>query len=289
MNKKRTILLASLTTAFLSAMIPITATADSQLNAMISPVTNPINFEDPRIQTEIRPIYAYHKLSEDFVTGGGDVRVIAAQARLAITDDLAFIATKDGYFDINADEVLDDSNGAANLEAGFKYALLQDHAKGQIITGGLRYQLATGSPDVFQGQGDGIITPLISAATNVEGFNIITSTELRLALDNDDSTFWDLSAHLDRPIGKLFPLVELNMYHVVDAGGRIGLEGEGADVINFGSSLADGTTVVTMGMGARYRVCENFDLGAAYETALTDGDDVFDWRITTDAIIRFDI
>lgn len=289
MNKKQTILLASLTTVLFSATIPTSASADSQLDAMISPVTNPINFEDPRIQTEVRPIYAYHKLNEDFITGGGDVRVIAAQARLALTDDLAFIATKDGYFDINSDQVLDDSDGAANLEAGFKYALLQDHDKGQIVTAGLRYQLATGSPDVFQGQGDGIITPLISAAAKIGDFNVVGSTELRLAVNSDDSTFWDLSAHVDRPIDDFFPLVELNMYHVVDTGSRIGLEGEGADVINFGSSLADGTTVVTLGAGARYRVCENVDLGAAYEAALTDGDDVFDWRVTTDAVIHFDI
>lgn len=289
MNNTRNFFLASLAIALSWASLPISANADSQLDSMISPVTNPINFEDPRIQTEIRPIYAYHKLNEDFITGGGDVRVIAAQARLALTDDLAFIATKDGYFDINSDQVLDDSDGAANLEAGFKYALLQDHDKGQVVTTGLRYQWATGSPDAFQGQGDGIITPLISAATKVDELNFVASSELRLAISDEDSTFWDLSAHVDRPFGKFFPLVELNMYHVVDAGSRIALEGEGADVINFGSSKADGTTVVTLGFGARYRLCPNVDLGAAYETALTDGDDVFDWRVTTDAVIHFDI
>lgn len=263
--------------------------AENKLEQMISPVTNPLNFEDPRVSSEIRPVFAYHKINNDFITGGGDVKLIAAQARFKLSDRLALIATKDGYFDINADEVLDDQEGAANLEAGLKYVLHQDEEAGEIFTAGMRYQFATGSPDVFQGEGDGVIAPLFSAGMVAGGFNILSSTELRVAVNEEDSTFWDLSVHADYPIGNFYPLIETNMYHVVDAGSRIGLEGEGADVINFGSSGADGNTVVTLGVGARYRVLSWLDFGAAYETALTDGEDVFDWRVTTDAIIRLPI
>jgi hypothetical protein len=42
------------------------------LDQMISPVSHPVTFEDPRHSTELRPIFAYHKISDDFVTGGGN-------------------------------------------------------------------------------------------------------------------------------------------------------------------------------------------------------------------------
>ena len=259
----------------------------SKLDTMISPVSNPINFEDPRIISDVRPIYFYHEFPEEFVTGEGSAQLFAAQVRLALTDDLAFIATKDGFVDLKPKVNLDDSSGAANLAAGFKYALYQDADSGNIATVGLRYELASGDPEVFQGNGDGIFMPMISAATSLDSVNLIGFTQLRLPVDSDDSTFWDLSLHADFPVENFYPLVELNMVHVIDAGNRIGLEGEGFDVINFGSSGSDGGTVVTAALGARYRVTNDVDLGIAFEVPLSDREDLFDWRMTADLIFRF--
>ena len=269
-----------------SSQSSVVADAHGALGSMISPLTNPVQFEDPRPITELRPIYMYHKIPDGFVTGSGDVQLWALQARIALSDRLAFIATKDGYVQINSDRVLADDEGAANVAAGLKYAVHRDDQAGSIVTVGLRYELASGSPEVFQGQGDGVINPLISAASSLGGFNVMGMTQLRIPLDDDDSSFWDLAFHLDYPLGNFYPLLELNLVNVMDAGERIGLQGEGFDLVNFGSSGADGKTTVTLGAGARYRICEFADLGAAYEVALTDHDDVFDWRLTTDIIIR---
>lgn len=266
-------------------MLPLSAQAEGEaLSGMISPVSNPVLFEDPRIQTSIRPIFMYHKIPSDFITGSGDVQLWALQARVALTDRLAFIATKDGYVQINADAGIDDAEGAANLAGGLQYAIHKDTEQGSILTLGLRYEAPTGDPDVFQGNGDGSINPHVSAGLALDSLNLLGYSDLRLAIDDRDSSFWDVSLHADVPLGPLYPLAELNLVHVMNSGSRIGLGGEGFDVVNFGSSGSDGSTVVTAAVGFRVRATDWLDIGTAYEFALTDREDMFDWRLTADMI-----
>jgi hypothetical protein len=276
-------ILICLTTILLTSA---SAFAQSKLDNMISPISNPVQFEDPRMSTELRPIYMYHKMPSDFVTGSGNVQVVAAQIRYAINDRFAIIATKDGYIDLNPDENLTDEEGSANLGGGFKYAFYKDDQLGRIATAGLRYEAATGDPDVFQGQGDGIINPLLTGAMALGPVNLMSMTQLRVAVDDEDSSFFDYSLHADYPINDFYPSLELNVVDVIDEGERIGLTGEGFDLVNFGSSASEGKTTVTMAVGARYRLTKDVDLGAAYEFALTNHDDIFDWRITTDMIFK---
>lgn len=276
----------------MAALSPLTANAEhgSALDHMISPVTNPTIFEDPRPSTEIRPIFVYHKLPAEFLTGSGDAQLWAVQARFKVNDRLGIIATKDGYLQLNHDAVLPDEEGSMNLAGGLKYAFVRDDADGVIATAGLRYELASGHPRVFQGIGDGLIIPSLSAGINLDAVNLLGHTQLRLPLDNSDSAFWDLSLHADVPVGNFYPLVELNLVHVTDAGDRLPIPSEGFDVINFGASESNGGTVVVAGVGARYRICEDsLDAGVAYEFALTDREDVFDWRVTSDLIFKFDL
>lgn len=42
----------------------------------IAPVTNPIFFEDAVIRSEIRPIFAYHNIDDEFL-GGGNAQLYA--------------------------------------------------------------------------------------------------------------------------------------------------------------------------------------------------------------------
>ncbi len=73
----------------------------------ISPVSNPIFFEDPRIRTEARVIFLYNRVSDDFGLnlggtqvnlGGADIYAYGAQLRYAVTPRLAIIATNDVEF-----------------------------------------------------------------------------------------------------------------------------------------------------------------------------------------------
>lgn len=66
------------------------------LEEMISPVSAPTLNEDPRVDTEIRPMYMFTSIANDFATNGGKYQVVAVQARAALTDRIGFIASKDG-------------------------------------------------------------------------------------------------------------------------------------------------------------------------------------------------
>src|SRR3546814_11163021 len=60
----------------------------------VPPLTNPVFNETPYITTEVRAIYLYNRLPEDFVTDGGYVNLAALQLRLALTERPGFISPR---------------------------------------------------------------------------------------------------------------------------------------------------------------------------------------------------
>lgn len=273
---------------FLSGALLLFANAVSaeSLSQMISPVSHPVTFEDPRHSTELRPIFAYHEIDNGFVTEGGNVEVYALQFRAKITDDLSFLATKDGYVVLNPDAVVPDGDGAADLGLGFKYSVIRE--EDHIVTTGLRYEIPLGDEDVFQGQGDGALNPFVSAGLTVGDVNLIAGTGLRIAMDDTDSSIWDLDLHADVKMGDFYPLVEVSLVHPYSSGDRLPIADEGQDFFNFGASQSAGENLVIGGVGARYRVTDDIDLGAVYQFPLDrgEGTQILDWRFTTDVIIR---
>ncbi len=271
------------------AVFAVSSAHADRFDEMISPISNPVNFEDPRINTEARFIYLYHEIDDNFVTGGGNAQIYALQLRFAVTEDLAIIATKDGIVDFNP-EVGEDETGLGNIAAGVKYAFHKNEDKGTIATAALRYEASTGNGDVFQGHGDGFIQPSVSFGAALCGLNIVAATGLRIAMDQDyDSSFWDVDLHVDKKIGNFYPTLEVNLIQVIDDGERLPIADEGLDYFNFGATDAAGKTIVTGAAGARYRVMDDLDLGAAYQFPLTNGagSNLFDWRLTTDVILSF--
>lgn len=280
------------TLAFISALVGTSMAraegpAADPFDDMISPVSHPVTFEDPRQSTELRPIFAYHSIGDDFVTNGGDAQVYAMQARFKLTDSLSIIATKDGIVTLKANEVVNDSAGLANLAGGLKYTVYKSAPV--IVSAALKYEAPTGKEAVFQGHGNGAINPLVSMGYTANGFSFIGGTGIRESLTDRDSSFWDLDLHVDYKLGNFYPLAEFNMVHCYQAGSRLPIPDEGQDFFNFGSSGAAGSNLISGAVGARYRVLENLDVGAAYQFPLRhgDGENLLDWRITTDAIIRF--
>ncbi|MFN8392355.1 MAG: hypothetical protein U0136_18825 [Bdellovibrionota bacterium] len=284
MKKLNTLFMFGALTAPLLCGSPAAA---APLDEMISPVSHPVTFEDPRHSTELRPIFAYHQIDDSFVTGGGSAQVYALQARFKFTDDLSFIATKDGLVVLKLDDVVDDDEGIADVGAGLKYSVYRTDS--QIVSLGLRYELPVGKEKIFQGQGDGALNPFVSAAAAVGDFNLMAGTGLRIAMDNSDSSFWDLDFHADYKLGSFYPLVELSVIHPYQGGDRLPIADEGEDFFNFGASQSAGTNLVAMGVGARYRIADNIDIGAVYQFPLDrgEGSRILDWRITTDLIYRF--
>ena len=275
----------------LSAMISTTVYAQtSKLDEVAAPITHPTSFEDPRPYTEIRPIYIYHKISDDFVTKGGAANVYAMQLRYAVDDRLGIIATKDGYVDLNTDEVLPDQSGFADLAVGAKYAFYRDDVNGRIASFGLRYEIPVGEEEIFQGQEKGAFNPFVSVAYAVGPVNMMVGTGFRLAVNGNDSSFYDLDLHFDTKVGSFHPVLEFNVYNVIDAGNRLPIPDEGEDFFNFGSSLSEGKTLVSSAVGGRFDLTDSISWGFAYQFPLNGdraGSNILDYRITTDLIFKF--
>jgi hypothetical protein len=254
----------------------------------ISPVTNPVFFEDPAIRSEIRPIFMHHRTDSGFATGKGEVNLYALQIRYAVTDRLAIIATKDGYIDIDLDNGAE-LGGWADVALGLKYALIDDRANQFILTPGFTFEIPLGNREVFQGNGDGELNAFVSAAKGFGRFHLTGNTGLRVPFDSAaESLIWHYSAMTDYRICSWFqPFVSVTGITVVDAGDGPGLTTEGYDLINFGSSASNGETQVVAGAGFRSQLTESLSFGIAYEKAVTNPKGLFDDRLTADLIFRF--
>jgi hypothetical protein len=139
----------------------------SWLDQTISPVSNPILFEDPKINSEVHPIYMDHILPDSFeyingktVPLGGQVQVFAVQLRYAINDRLAVIATKDGYIEIQPQHsgIVPHSYGFADRRGGIEicgwWTTRSEQLHGDARLS--RSRCRSGSTAVYQGRGAGV-------------------------------------------------------------------------------------------------------------------------------------
>ena len=270
----------------------------------IRPISNPVFFDSPDVGMQVHPVFMHHKLPSTINTElgdvpvGGDVQLYALQFEIPFTEDLSLIAVKDGYVVVNPDETLSEEEGFADLAAGLKYVF--HRGEGMVASARLVAELPTGNDDVFQGNGKGTLNPAVSGMTIKDGVQFAGTIGYIQALDDEDSSLFYNSWHVSYALTeKLFPLLELNHFHVVDAGDGgqrfdSHVEGgvpavarwEGGDLINLGASHGDDEAdFVSLAAGLRVRLNETVDLGAAYEFPLTDEENsLMDSRITLDLV-----
>ena len=279
-------------------------TTASWLDNTISPVSNPIFFEDPKINSEVHPIYMYHILPDTFdfngghVPLGGDVQVFAVQLRYAINDRLAIIATKDGYIEYqpehsNGLKTLAHHYGFADVAAGLKYALIDDKDQQFILTPGFTITLPAGSTEVYQGYGGGEWNIFASAEKGFGNFHLTGNAGFNIPNNFAEQTAeLHYSAQADYYVSQWFiPFFAANGYTVLSSGiyNKLGvpLNTELYDLIDSGSTKASGTTQFTVGGGARARLSKSVDVGVAYEAGVVDPVGIFAGRVTADAVWRF--
>lgn len=253
------------------------------------PVGQPIYFESPFNDTGLRFIYLRHEFGEDSALQGGDLSVYAIQARLALTERLGLIATKDGYSELDAGIAEDE--GWNDLAAGLKYVFVADTERDLVVTGGFRYQADNGTKGVLQG-GVQELSPFVSAAKGFGDLHLLGSATLRLPLDDGDGNtvgHWDLHADYDLNPGAstvFAPVVEVHGVHYLEDGDSP-LPVGGLDYTNLGSTPAE-DFVAWAGIGFRVEFSQKYELGVVYEFALTDPDeDIMDQRVTVDFHVRW--
>ena len=254
----------------------------------VPPVSNPLLNESPYITTEVRPVFIHHSFPNVL---SGDTNIFAVQLRVALTERLGFIANKDGWADVNFDAPGLDDDGFANIAFGFKYALLSDPENESLVTVGLTYEAPTGrlkaGPFWLQGNGDGFLTPFISAANAYGKLGLEAMINTKLALDRDKNASWfHYALHADYEIlPDLFPLVEINGYTPINEANLNPFPFEGYDVVSIGGN--DLSTVISFAVGSRYKISDNVVAGMSYETPLTGKQDLLNWRFTADLVIYY--
>ena len=300
-NLNGSLLLAATAAALLTVCRAQDQSADTDWKAhTISPVANPMYFEDPMIDSEVRPIFMDHRLPDTFHFAGGtaplggDIKVYAAQLRYALTDNLALIATKDGYIAATPDNTLSHTYGWANISAGLKYKLVDITNDQFVLTPGFTVEVPAGNKAVFQGQGAGLWNIFASAEKGWRDFHVTGNAGFLIP---DDFSKQTAEAHyslqLDYYVCQYFiPFVVGNGYTVLsDANNQllpgVNLSTEFNDLSDFGSTKAEGRTQLIAGGGFRSRLLKNLDLGFAYEYGVSSPQGIFKDRFTADLIWRF--
>ena len=268
------------------AEIDLTGSFGAGHGHYVPPLSNPLFNETPYITTEARPIFFYQDIPNQFLTGGGDIRVTALELRVALSDRFGIIASKDGYADIDFKGGLPDESGFANISIGGKYAVISRPEDNYIVTVGAEYEIPIGNLDTaginLQGEGDGFVDLFVSAARRFGRWGLQGNVGVNLAIDDDhDSSMMHVSGHADYSYGRFSPLVEVNAFIPVKDGDRLPVDFEGVDLVNFGSTSPE--TIVTAAVGGRYEVNKHLILGAGYEKTITNREDILDYRVYVDA------
>ena len=122
-------------------------------DGFVPTMMHPYLFEDPFITTGISVWGLWHEFPDSSILDGGQLWDVAVQARVAITDRIAFIATKDGWVNFQPGlDLLADDKGFTDITVGFKGSLIDDRDKNFILSPSLRFQIPVGRQRRAAGQ-----------------------------------------------------------------------------------------------------------------------------------------
>ena len=254
------------------------------------PIGQPIYFETPFNDTGLRALYLKHDLASGSALGGGDVKIYALQARVALSERWQFIATKDGYSQLSTG-LLGEDEGWNDIAAGLKYVLHADREKDYVVSSGIRYMAEHGHRGILQG-GTSECSPFVSLGKGYDNLHLLSNLTLRVPSDSNKGNVvghWDV--HVDYSVNPnddavFAPVVEVHGVHYLDDGATA-LPIGGLDYANLGTQPKE-NFVMWAGIGARLEINKQFEFGVVYEFAVTDrNDDIMDKRLTVDFIARW--
>lgn len=289
-----------------------------RFDGFVMPGTAPFLFEDPFNTTGLYLWGVWHEFPANSAFRGGDAGVVALAARVAITERLSFIATKDGFMWASPDNpILPDTSGLVDLAGGFKYAAIVMPEEQFILSPVLRFEFPTGTRRIYQGNGDGAVLPSLSVGKGFGDFHLLGDIGVYIPFNNAESSsmIW-YNVHADyRVTPWLTPFVELNGYSYVHDGngnlpirvdqataGALGVDRvslnaaqtllgtggfEGLDVTNLGSRNVASSTVITGAVGVRIPLPGNVSLSAAWEAPMTSTKFIENQRVTTNLSYEF--
>ncbi len=273
--------------------------SDRCFDDFISPMINPVYFEDPRTLTELRPIFLQHQVPNTIgaaVAAGGSIQLFAAQFRLALSERLSLIAVKDGYIVDNTNGDLNNllDSGWADVTAGLKYNLIRDTRRGRLASVGFTYEIPLGSQQALQNVADGEFYVFATAGQRLADgdAHILSAVGYRFPVDSGaqiSAIHW--SNHLDvRLTDRVYAVTENAWWHWTgDADPAVGLPlgVGGQDLFNLPATNVAGNNLVTQNVGLKFKPRRNLEAGVAYEFPLTGFKDVIEDRVQLDLILRY--
>ncbi len=276
--------------------------SDHKFDCLISPVSNPFHFEDPRSLTEIKPLFIYQiSPKSNPVFAGGGSEYYGLQGRLAINEYWSVVINKLGFVAMqpkNPDDTFMNATGFAEFNIGPKWSFFRDETTGGIAATGINFEIPTGDRKVFQNTGTLGLDPYITAARSFgrlpDGygmFNVMGELGYNFGVDNHQTEFLHASLHFDYDVAnlhKFYPLIEFNYFNFTKLG-RVGDFGfTGGDLFDFGSSTLDhGRSMFTTAIGMRYKFNEHYQAGIAAEFPLTNQRALQEFRLGLDFIFRY--
>ncbi len=270
-------------------MWPGFLTGMSGFDDFVMPVGQFVYFEDPFITTDLRLMYVYHEIPNRSVLRGGQVHLIAAQIRVALTDRLAFIAVKDGYSWVDS-HITNAGDGMNDVTVGLKYALIVDPEDQFVLSTGLRWEWAVGSTDAWQGGDSQELSPFFSVAKGWDKWHFLGAISGRIPTDHHDANYsvvWNM--HLDYKLTETFrPVIEVHGIHWLSNADKLPFSEDFLDVGSLGAAEARGRDFFSMGLGFRWQAMDNVNVGFTWEFPLESASEhLQENRFTLNTVVSF--
>jgi hypothetical protein len=253
--------------------------SDREFDTFIEPISNPLWATDPRSITRARFVFLNQMIPGSSVIGKGDLQVYALEISVALNERWSIIAERDGYSTLQARGIPNDQ-GWADIAAGLKYVLHRDVCSQFIVSTGFQYELTQGTQGVFQGNGDGVWNPFLTAGKKLGCYHAIGVVGMHLPNNgNKESQSIFYSLHLDRQLTcRSYAVLEFNGINYTDSGNALAVNQEGGDFINLGANNVTGNNFATMAAGATVKLADDLTAAAAYEFPVMGRRDLFDNR-----------
>jgi hypothetical protein len=131
--------------------------SDHEFDGFTGPLSNPVQFKDPRSLTEARLLFMQNWTRRGTpVIGQSSMQVYALQLRLALSERLQLFADKDGIVRLSPNGTTS-TTGLANIAAGAKYVFLRNVETQTLGSLAVQYEAPTGYANIFQNQGSGLL------------------------------------------------------------------------------------------------------------------------------------
>lgn len=216
--------------SWVTAAPPAQASGTQGFSNFIGFMSNPLQNIDPRSLTQVWPIFQSTWTTQLGPIPSADFQVYGAGLNLALTERLSIGMNQGGFAAIHTDpanprrrageriaarrDLGDDSRtGFLNLGGFAQYTLIANAESQTLFTVGTRFEVPSGSTEVFNGKGPAYLSPYVTAGQGLGNFHLLATAgyEFPLRTGSGLTRTYYLNGHLDYQLCDwVYPLVEVN-------------------------------------------------------------------------------